>query len=161
MKLCDKCGAHNSDTRVFCIDCGETLGDKLSDAQEQQLQENLSDNIENMYNKTDPLYVSLYDKIVGSVALLGGVVSLVCPFIQPPPVTDDNPYLWALLCFALAALDAFIPHLAWGLEKMRLNMWANGAEDLEPSYFYLVGRRVGNTLALALGILVLSLTLFH
>ena len=161
MKLCEKCRAHNADNRVFCVDCGATLGDELSAAQERALQESLSADIEKMYNRTDPLYVSLFDKIVGALALAGCVASLVCPFLKPAPVSDDNPYLWAFLCFVLAALDAFIPQLAWGLEKFRLVLWADGADDLQPSQLYLVGRRVGNTVALALGILVLALTLFH
>ncbi len=30
MKLCEKCGAHNSDERMFCVDCSEKLGKPLS-----------------------------------------------------------------------------------------------------------------------------------
>ncbi len=160
MKLCEKCGAHNADTRVFCVDCGATLGDKLSDAQERQLQEDLNENIEKMYNKTDPLYVSLLDKMLGGIALIGGLASVVCAFFKPLSPSDPNVYLWALLCFLIAALDAFIPQLAWGLEKMRLGLWVNGADDLEPSRFYLIGRRVGIALAVALGVAMCLMTVF-
>lgn len=143
------------------MDCGATLGEKLTDAQEQLIHENLSDNIEKMYNKTDPLYVSLLDKILGGIAVIGGVASLVCPFLRPAPASDDNPYLLAFVLFAIAALDAFIPQLAWGLEKLRLGLWVNGGDDLQPSGFYLVGRRVGVALAAALGVSILLITLFH
>lgn len=161
MKLCEKCHAHNADTRVFCADCGETLGEKLSDMQERQVQDTLSENIEKMYNKTDPLYVSTLDKILGIISIIGVVASVVCPFLKPLSPSEPNAYLWALLCFAIAALDAFIPQLTWGLEKMRLGLWVNGADDLEPSHFYVVGRRIGIAAAAALGVALLLITLFH
>lgn len=159
MKLCEKCRCENADTRVFCVDCGATLGEKLSDAQEAIHQENLSDNIEELCNRNDPLYVSPFDKIVGVVALLGCVASIVFPFLWPYTMTDDHPYLWAFILFACAALDAFIPHLAWGLEKLHVSLWADGAEDLQPGKAYLVGRRIGNAVAVALGALLLGIPL--
>ena len=159
MKLCEKCHAQNADTRVFCVDCGATLGEKLSDAQEAIYQQELNENIEKMYNRTDPLYVSLFDKVVGVLSLLGCVASVVLPFFKPYTMSGDHPYLWAFLFFACAAADAFFPQLAWGLEKLRLGIWANGADDLQPSNFYLVGRRIGNTVVIVLGITVLGLTM--
>ena len=27
MKVCDKCGAYNSNNRMFCVDCNEKLND--------------------------------------------------------------------------------------------------------------------------------------
>ena len=159
MKICDKCRAQNADTRVFCLDCGTTLGEKLSDAQEAAYQDNLSDNIEALCNRNDPLYVSRFDKIVGVLALLGCAASVVLPFIRPYTMTDDHPYLWAFLFFTLAALDAFVPQLAWGLEKLRISLWADGAEGLQPGRAYLVGRRIGNAVVVALGALLLGATL--
>ena len=159
MKLCEKCRCENADTRVFCVDCGATLGEKLSDAQEAEYQLLLSENIEDMYNRNDPLHVNLFDKIVGVIALLGCVASIVFPFLWPYTLSEDHPYLWAFIFCALAALDALIPHLAWGLEKLRMGIWADGADDLQPSNFYLVGRRIGNAVALAMGISLLVLPL--
>lgn len=159
MKICEKCRCQNADTRVFCVDCGATLGEKLSEAQEAIHQQQLNENIEKMYNRTDPLYVSVFDKVVGILALLGCVASVVLPFFKPYTMSGDHPYLWAFLFFACAAVDAFIPHLAWELEKLRLGFWADGADSLEPSNLYLIGRRVGNAVVVALGALLLALPL--
>ena len=116
MKICEKCRCQNADTRVFCVDCGATLGEKLSEAQEAIYQQNLNENIEKMYNRTDPLYVSVFDKVVGILALLGCAASVVLPFIKPYTLSEENPYLWTFILFAVAAVDAWIPQLAWGLE---------------------------------------------
>lgn len=159
MKLCEKCRCVNTDTRVFCVDCGATLGDKLSDTQEAEHRQKLNDNMENLYNRNDPLYVGLFDKIVGAIAILGCVASIVFPFLWPYTMSGDHPYLWAFILCAITAVDALFPQLAWGLEKLRMGVWVNGADDLEPSGFYLVGRRIGNAVALALGILLLTLCL--
>lgn len=159
MKLCEKCRAQNADSRIFCVDCGATLGEKLSDAQEAVYQQHLSEDIERMYNRTDPLYVSLFDKITGILALLGCVASVALPFFKPYTMSEDHPYVWAFIFFAVAALDAWVPHLAWELEKLRMGIWVNGGDDLQPSNFYLIGRRVGNALAVALGALLLALPL--
>jgi len=158
MKLCDKCGAHNSDTRVFCVDCGETLGEKLSDAHERQLQESLNENIEKMYNKTDPLHVSVLDKTVGVTALIGGAASLIGALFNPFSAPNGEGFWWALVFFAITALDAFVPQLTWELEKMRLGWYVNGADDLRPGDFYRIGRRVGIVVALLIGIALLVLT---
>lgn len=62
MKICCKCGAHNSDERFFCIDCNEKLGSSLSKAEEAKINEDINESLENMYNKRDPLHVSKFDK---------------------------------------------------------------------------------------------------
>ena len=162
MKICEKCRCQNTDTRVFCIDCGATLGEKLSDAQEAIYEQQLDESIEKMYNRNDPLYVSVFDIVVGILALIGCAAAVIFPFFKPAPdfVYGEHPYIWAFVCFAIAALDALLPQLAWSLETWRLNLWADGADDLQPSQLYLIGRRVGNALALGLGIVILLSVLF-
>lgn len=158
MKLCDKCGAHNSDTRVFCVDCGETLGEKLSDAHERQLQEDLSESIDQLYNQADPLYVSVLDKTVGVIALIGSAAALIGALFNPFSAPNGEGFWWALALFALTALDAFVPQLTWELEKLRLGWYVNGADSLQPGDFYRIGRRVGILVVLLMGIAVLVLT---
>ncbi|MBR5472918.1 MAG: hypothetical protein IKU82_02910, partial [Clostridia bacterium] len=77
MKLCKKCGAHNADDRIFCVDCGEPLGAKLTPEQENKQNEALSQQLEKMYNRRNPLYVSCFDKIVGSIAIAGAIGALI------------------------------------------------------------------------------------
>ena len=112
MKLCEKCRCENADTRVFCVDCGATLGEKLSSAQEAEHQQNRIDNIEKLYNRNDPLYVGLFDKLVGAIAILGCVASIVFPFLWPYTMSGDHPYLWAFILCAITAVDALFPQLA-------------------------------------------------
>ncbi len=54
MKICENCGAYNSDERFFCVDCSEKLGDSLSAAEEQRLDDRIDDSLEAMYNRQDP-----------------------------------------------------------------------------------------------------------
>ena len=163
MKICEKCRCQNTDTRVFCVDCGATLKEKLSDEQEAAYEQQLDESIEKLYNRNDPLYVSAFDIVVGILALIGCAAAVVFPFFKPAPESlyGEHPYIWAFACFVVAALDALLPQLAWGLETWRLNLWADGADDLQPSRLYLVGRRIGNTIALGLGVTILLLVLFY
>ncbi len=43
MKICTKCGAYNSDERVFCVDCSEKLGDKISASDEKQAHDRVNE----------------------------------------------------------------------------------------------------------------------
>lgn len=65
MKICDKCGAYNSDDRMFCVDCNE----KLNDNDNENLQQDVQSKIDELYDKK--LSVNVFDKIIGSVSLLG------------------------------------------------------------------------------------------
>ena len=158
MKICEKCRCQNTDTRVFCVDCGATLREKLSDEQEAAYEQQLDENIEKMYNKTDPLHVSVLDKTVGVTALIGGAASLIGALFNPFSAPNGEGFWWALVFFAITALDAFVPQLTWELEKMRLGWYVNGADDLRPGDFYRIGRRVGIVVALLIGIALLVLT---
>ena len=113
MKVCAKCGAHNSDERSFCVDCNEKLGDKLSTLEEQQMRNNVNKKIEEMYNSKNPLYVSVFDKIIGVVSLIGLLCSLVLVVINK--VTERSfEFLWiGVIFFLLASIEAFVPKLTW------------------------------------------------
>ena len=117
MKICDKCGAHNADNRMFCIDCDETLGDKLSAAEEEKARASVNGKIEKMCNERDPLYVSKFDKIMGSVSAVGAVLSLLLALASIFTQMDGKFLLCAVLFFLISTLEALVPQVTWAIEK--------------------------------------------
>lgn len=156
MKICEKCGAYNSDDKIFCVDCNEKLGEKLSDSQERKIREEVSSQINEMYNKKDPLYVSGFDKIIGSVSVVGLVATLVLMLLSGFTHQDIKILLCAGIFLLVAVIEALVPWVSWTLEKVRLSFTVSGADDLEPSDFYLKGRKIGIVCAAVFGIIMLG-----
>lgn len=157
MKICDKCGAHNSDERIFCLDCGETLGERVSDVREQKINEDIDAQIEKMYNKNDPLHVSGVDKVVGMISLICAFAALTL-IVVGSIVGRSTGVLWlAVMMLGLSAIEALVPKLTWGIEKIRLSFTINGADDAEPSDLYLVGRRISAVVLAIAGALLLAI----
>ena len=152
MKICDKCGAYNANDRMFCIDCNEKLGRKLSAEEEQKLQTDTSEKLEELYNKRDPLYVSKFDKIVGWFSVGGAVVSLLVAVVNLIVQCDNRFLLYSLILFLISAVESLVPQVAWELEKLRIHRIAFGADDLEPSPFYFRNRKIAIVVATVLGI---------
>lgn len=106
MKICDKCGALNSDNRFFCVDCSEKLGDPVSAREQQSIEQEINSGIETIYNRNDPLYVSLFDRVMGIISLIGIAVSLVLLAVGLFLKLDFG-FLWlGILFFALSAVEA-------------------------------------------------------
>lgn len=155
MKVCDKCGAYNSDDRMFCVDCNEKLNDNLIDSEEIQSK------IDELYNKKDPLNVSVFDKVLGCVSLVG-VVATIIVFISNAITKTSCEYLgWAFIAFALSSLDAFCPRVNWEFEKIHLSFHVSSSSDLEPSDFYIIRRKTAIIIATLLGILMLVINLLQ
>ena len=154
MKLCGKCGAHNADDRMFCVDCDAKLGDPLPKEQEQHYTESLDDKLNTLYDKGAPLHVSLTDKIVGCADALGAaaliVTVIVRAFTRSLPEGWGAILLFGLFVFLFSAAEALLPQLGWKLATIRL--WANGTEDLTPNGFYRVGRKIGIWFFLIMGL---------
>jgi len=142
MKICTKCGAHNSDNRFFCIDCGKKLGKKLSPLEEEKANAALNEKLDEMYNKNDPLYVNLFDKIMGYLSLtlaLGTFIFIIISLF----ISVNSGILWfSVLFFILASLEALVPEIMWAIEKVRLGMTISDADSVLPSSLYLIMRRV-------------------
>lgn len=158
MKICTKCGAYNSDERIFCVDCSEKLGDKLSAIDEKQTRDSVNEKIEEMYNKKDPLYVSKVDKVMGLVSLIGVLCSVILIVIGK--ITERSfDFLWVgIIFFLLASVEAFIPKVTWAIEKIRLSFLIHDADNAEPSGFYIVCRKVSIVISVLVGIVILVVT---
>ena len=160
MKICDNCGAYNSDDRGFCVDCGEKLGDKISEKAEKELDRKMNEISEKMYNKTDPLYVSVFDKTVGTVSLicllLLFIICAAALFRQQSVIFS----VYGFICLILSAVEAFFPKVNWAIEKFRLSFRISNPDDAEPSDFYRIMRKLSEIILCAVGIAVLAVGIF-
>lgn len=168
MKRCPKCGARQGDARMYCVDCGQRLGRRLSAEEEKKADEDLGARIEDLYNRGDPLRVDRFDRVCGGIHLVGLTVLLtvlalyagnVFPSGKASPETVPLA-LAGLLSFLVGAVDALCPRVTWALERFRMSFWADGAEDLTPSHFYFVCRRVSMVAFALLGALILAFLLY-
>ena len=77
MKICGKCGAHQSDDRSTCLDCGAILGRPLSESEERELNEDISDTLTGMSERTEDFYVSPLDRVLGIAAIVLAVAMVI------------------------------------------------------------------------------------
>ncbi|MBQ8683658.1 MAG: hypothetical protein IJ518_03980 [Clostridia bacterium] len=155
MRICSKCGAYNADERRFCVDCSEILPDPLSASEQEAVESQISESMETLYARTDPLAVTRFDKIFGWICLGGLAALLVLAVIDL--VTEyrcDSPesYLCSALFLVVGAVEAFVPKITWTLEKIRLSWHISNAEEAEPSEAYRIFRRVGIVLFAGIGV---------
>lgn len=159
MKVCDKCGAYNSDDRMFCVDCDEKLDDNQFNSEDENTQQDIQSKIDELYDKK--LNVSVFDKIIGFVSLVG-VVATIVVFISNAITQTSCEYLgWALIAFALSGFEAFCPRIDWELEKLALSFRVSSSSDLEPSDFYFIRRKSAIIIATLLGIFMLVINLLQ
>ncbi len=153
MKICENCGAYNSDERTFCIDCDEKLGDEISEREEKQVAEQISASTEKLYNRDNPLYVSIFDKIVGIGCIISFIALIVLAIFF---MGTDN--LELVICGAvfgvLGAVDALIPSITWELEKIRLSFTV-AEDDLSPSGYYMFFRRLAELICLFVAVMAI------
>ena len=158
MKICEKCGAVNSDSRTSCVDCGERLGAALTPIEEVKIEQSLDNKLEKLYNNDDPLYVSRFDKIVGGISLVGlaaGIILLIISAVT----RRETALLWlGAIFFILSAVEAFIPQFNWAIEKMRLSFIIGNPYDATPSAFYKFSRKAAILIAAVTGIIMISLS---
>lgn len=77
MKKCKKCGAVQENDNTVCIDCGAVLGAPVDDATESELVEEISDKVESMSESVADFYVSKKDKIIGCIAIVFAIASII------------------------------------------------------------------------------------
>lgn len=154
MKICSKCGAQQSDNRVFCIDCGEKLGKTISKDDEEKLEKRVKQKIDKMYKDSDPLYVSLRDKIIGYSGLAVVVLTILLMIIF-----NDNEYvfiagLFSIMFLLASSINSLIPKIIWEFEKLRLSFTISSTDDIQPSDFYTYCRKFSVWLFFIIGLLL-------
>lgn len=151
MKICKKCGCHNSDDRNFCLDCDEPLGAPISGEDEKKLNDKMTE----FYNRQDPLYVSKSDKIMGILSAFGALISLL--FILFKLNWDLS--ISALVMFLISVIEAVFPKIPWTLETLRLTFLIDG--DVEPNDFYFKSRKIAIISAFVIGTIMLVIILVN
>ena len=155
MKICPKCGVTQSDKRTSCVDCGTRLEDPVSKEIEAKLQAEGEQKLEKLYNKRDPLHRNPFDIVLGCI-MAAELVAVIVMSVLYGELYRDVEYLFCGWLFPLiGVIEAFFPKIGWELEKLRMSFSANGADDLTPSDFYLIMRKVGHMVWALLGGLIL------
>lgn len=161
MKICEKCGAVNNNERFFCADCGEKLHEPVSKAHEAEINKRISDTGDKLMTESDPLAVTVFDKITGIASLCGLSASVVLLFLGSY-LNRFNPelILYSMLLFAIVIIDSFFPKMLWFFEKIRLSFTISDSENAEPSDTYLFFRKAGNCLFCIVGFSLLLISVF-
>lgn len=144
MKLCKKCGAHQKDTRIFCIDCGESLGDSLPQDEMQKLESTIEKQIDQLYNRTDPFYISASDKVLAWISLAGFCLAWIIP-VGDPSLTYQQIIgcIGAGVFFLLCFINARFSKLIWQIKKWDLKcVFRADVGHIEPSDFSIVKRKL-------------------
>jgi len=157
MKICAKCGAFNSDNRSFCIDCGKKLGKAVSSLEEEKALSAVNENLTRLENKYDPLYVNLFDKIVGIFSLILALITFIY-IIVSFFIGEKTGILWfSLIAFILASLEALFPEIMWAIEKVRLSLYTSDIEDALPGRFYYYSKKAVVIVLLLGGIILFAI----
>ena len=157
MKVCQKCGAYNSNKRQACVDCGERLGNKISSREENTINDNIDKKLDKMYDSDDTLYVNLFDKIIGFGSLIGLLLLIIIAIIMLATKKYPAGYfvIFGFFSFVLAAIIALLPKALWSIEKFRLSFTISNIDDATPSSFYAYCRK-GTALVLSIaGVVIL------
>ena len=159
MKICEHCGAQQDDRRTTCIDCGETLGPSLDPQEAERLRTETAAAVDRLERQSDPLRVTLSDRIAAVYGGLAVVAALVLSGLWAERGMTGL-FLASALFSALGACFLLFPRIFWGLERIRLSFLIDGAETAEPSAWYRMMRRIGAYSLLAAGTACLILPLF-
>ncbi len=160
MKICDKCGAYNSDDKQFCVDCSEKLGDAISKREEAAIKNKLNKELDKWSDKSEGFYVSIYDKILGGISI-AGIVFLIVLAVMGRFSGYTESLILSAVCFAAAAFVSLFPAFAWEVEKFSLSFLIRNSENADPSEYYIWRRKVLPTVMTALGYLFAVLTAFY
>ncbi len=158
MKLCKKCKAHNSDIRQYCIDCDTFLGDSISKEEELIIKNDIDKKMDKLYHRDDPLYVDKYDKVMGMISIAGVFVLILLVIIMLLTKRETEYSVIGIFAFIVAIPIALFPKLGWGIEKIRLSFIISNTDDVTPSYFYFISRKLSTLIVVIFGIVIIILS---
>ncbi|GEM_PF-2091414 len=146
--ICDSCGYKNSSSVKKCVNCGTELASGLS-------REEISSMIDRLSDRSDALTASRLENILKWVFFSLAAVNLVMCFILP---SQTLIVLFAALSAFIAGVCAGYPKVIWGLEKLRLSIYAH-VDDATPTDFWSIGRKITYWGFFAVSIALLVITL--
>lgn len=149
--ICDSCGYKNDDHAKSCIVCGNVLKPQLSD-------EELSDMLNRMSDRSDPLTASRLDKTIGLVFFAFALINLLLSIIF-----SAQPFVSAVatILAVVGGIVARYPQMIWKINMFRISVYAN-ADDITPNDFWSLSRKVTYwilfviTIALTIGSLLID-----
>lgn len=141
------------------IDCGQKLSDSISKNKLEAIEKETENKIDKMYNKADPLYISIFDKVVGFVSVIGLLIILIFMIIYRHSLDNVPESIYSILFFIICALNALVPRILWALKKFSLGFTINNADDAEPSNFYLIMRKIIIYGCFIMGVILLVTTI--
>ncbi len=151
MKICPSCGVSQSDRRTECVECGARLDAPLNEQEAERVRAQQEEQLEKLYNRRDPLYVSLFDKILGGLMAAGALAVPITLLVGHNQVKPSIMAFAAFLFFAFGVVLAFFPKIAWEIGKLRMSVYMDGTDDLMPAGGT-KGRKIGLTVLLVFGI---------
>lgn len=160
MKICRKCGAAQSDERRMCIDCGETLGPPVDKKTAEEYNKKLGNKVSKLTSSGDFLALKPLDVACGIAMILCGVASGVI-FLFPRFASDGRTLFAMIFVLGIVlGLNALLPKLVWLLEKLRLSATVDNTDDLIPSGWYIISRKLAIYLGAVLVVSMFSFALY-
>lgn len=141
MKICSHCGTPQKDENFRCVECQCILPKPLPEKEEEQVNEQISDYINTHAARTDVFYVSLLDRIMIALDILG-ILAAVFFLWRHTVHADGGAFaLMLIFLFAFGAVDTAFPRIQWFFERLRVEMRYD-VTDLKPSDLYLISRKI-------------------
>ena len=160
MKICKKCGAAQSDERRMCVDCGEVLGPPADKKTEEEYSKKFGKDINRLTNSGDFLARKPLDVACGIATIVCGVASGVI-FLFPKFASDGRALFGMIFVLGIVlGLNALMPKLVWLLEKLRLSATVENTDDLIPSSWYIISRKLAIYLGTVLVVSMFSFALY-
>ncbi len=168
MKKCKTCGALQRDDRTTCVDCGSVLGKPMTDAEEETLHSALDDALDGMAERAQDFYVSLPEKIMGILCIIGAAAVLILlnlVGVEKTSLEKQIPeqmmvtytgnviitaFLGLVACIAAAPM-LLVPRFVWFIDTLKYRLWYGW--EPSPTYFATVMRKIVAHVFFAVGMI--------
>lgn len=140
MKLCPKCGTPCNDSNFRCVECGAILPAPLTEEQQKQAEEQISDYIADRADKADAFARTKRTYTLTVLDAVGLILSVVLMLVYREQ-REAQGFLYSALIFLLIGIDTYFPKLNWKLECFRVRSRFE-TDSLVPSDFYLTSLEI-------------------
>lgn len=144
MKLCPKCGTPCNDSNFRCVECGTILPAPLIEEQREQVEEQISDYIDDRADKTDAFARTKHTYIMTALDAVGLILSVVLLIVYQHE-QEAQGFLYTAVVFLILGIDTCFPKLNWALQEFRVRRFFD-TDELVPSDRYLLGATVVRTI---------------
>lgn len=151
MKKCKSCGALQKDERTVCIDCGQRLGDPLTERELKALEDGLELQLDEMADRCDEFHVSRFDYVLIALHAILSVALIVVCFMNPLDIENIGESLfYGLLMNVVSTVQLLFPAAIWSLHVGMLSLRYANADELEPGWGWKISRKAISFIAIAM-----------